>query len=590
MLEKLLQKATANAIYELYKAEIDPDTVQITETRPEFEGDMTIMVFPLTKYSRQTPEQTAQALGNYLQSQMTSIGGFGVIKGFLNIIMKGEYWLQTFSQIAANPDYGQETPKGRRVVVEYCSPNTNKPLHLGHLRNIFLGWSLSAILQKAGYDVHKVLIYNDRGIHICKSMVAWKRSFNGLTPETAHIKPDALVGDCYVEYGKIHMAEKRQLMDKGMADADAEQQTPIFLEAKEMLQQWENGQEEVRALWKTMNEWVYEGHNTTYNLLGADFEKRYYESDIYLGGKAIVEQGLQKGVFYRKENGAVAVDLTDCGLDEKILQRGDGTSIYITQDLFAAHLRYQDYNMDKSVYVVGNEQDYHFKVLKAIMQKLGYPFANDIYHLSYGMVDLPSGRMKSREGTVVDADDLLAETVADASTLIQEKGKTEGLSARQCQDLARQIGIAGLKYFILKVNPQKRMVFDPSEAIDLLGHTGPFIQYTNARTCALLRDYGQEIPTRFELQKLAPSERELIIAISQYPLVIANAAAKYDPSMVANYAYEVAKLFNKFYGECLILKESQANIRDFRVALSGITGRTLQSAMQLLGIEMPDKM
>lgn len=590
MTEQLLQKKVATAMRELYSAEIDSDTVQIGETRPEFDGDMTVMVFPLTKYSRQSPEQTAQNLGNYLQTHLADIDRFNVIKGFLNVSLKDQYWLQTFAQVAANEHYGQLPPKDQTIVVEYCSPNTNKPLHLGHLRNIFLGWSTSAILQMAGYKVHKVLINNDRGIHICKSMAAWKHAFNGLTPQAAGLKPDFLVGNCYVMYAKIHAEQKQALVAAGMSDEVAEQQTPIFLEVQEMLRQWEAGNSEVRALWKMMNDWVYEGHNVTYKTLGADFEKRYYESDTYLGGKAIVEQGLQKGVFYRKENGAVAVDLTADGLDEKILQRGDGTSIYITQDLAAADIRYNDYNMDKSLYVVANEQDYHFKVLKIIMQKLGYPFAKDIYHLSYGMVDLPTGRMKSREGTVVDADDLVAETVSEAAALIQEKGKTEGLSAEQCQNLARQIGIAGLKYFIIKVNPQKRMIFNPGEAIDLLGNTGPFIQYTNARTCALLRDFGQTLPLQFDLKKLANSERELVISICKYPLIISDAAAKYDPSLVANYAYEIAKLFNKFYSECLILKESNVEVRNFRISLSGVTGRILQSAMGLLGIEMPNKM
>lgn len=592
-----IQKMAAQAIGDLYGACPVLESIQVSPTDAHFEGDYTLMVFPFVKISKLSPEATGAAIGHFLQEQCKKntpenpfIERFNVVKGFLNLVLTDAVWLRVLKEIGADKQHGNLPISGKKIVVEYCSPNTNKPLHLGHVRNMLLGWSVSAILEKAGHEVHKVLIYNDRGVHICKSMVAWQHYANGATPQSTGKKSDLLVGDYYVKFDEIHRQQKAELIANGMVEKEAEQQTPIFKEVQEMLRQWENGNEQVRQIWKMMNDWVYEGHNVTYKTIGVDFEKRYYESETYLQGKRMVQEGLAKGVFYAKENGAIAVDLTDQKLDEKILARADGTSIYITQDLAAADIRYTDYQMDKSVYVVGNEQDYHFKVLKAIMQKLGYPFADDIFHLSYGMVDLPSGKMKSREGTVVDADELIAEMVELAQQHTDELGKTDGMNPTEAENLYRMLALGALKFFILKVSPQKRMVFDPNESIDFLGHTGPFIQYSHARIKSVLRKYGK--PPVFDVcrKQLLPSEKKLILKLNQYPLAVAEAAQQYAPSKIANYAYELAQAFNTFYGEAPILNNAEQSLNDFRVMLSFSVGRTLASAMNLLGIEMPDRM
>lgn len=597
--EQAIKQATIQAFQALYQTDISAEQLQVTATRREFEGDFTLMVFPLIKASRQSPEQTGEALGDYLVAHHPHIARFNVIKGFLNLQFSKDFWLATFNHIIQNADYGSLPTTGKCIVVEYCSPNTNKPLHLGHIRNMLLGWSVSAILQKAGNEVHKVLIYNDRGIHICKSMIAWQLYGNGETPESSGIKSDFLVGNYYVKFSQLHDTQKKELIAQGMPEKEAEQATPIFVAAQALLRQWENNDPETRRLWAMMNGWVYPGHNETYQQLGIDFEKRYYESETYLGGKQMVEMGLDKGVFYRKENGAIAVDLTADKLDEKILMRGDGTTIYITQDLAAADTRYRDYHMDKSIYVVGDEQNYHFKVLKAIMQRLGYPFANDIFHLSYGMVELPTGRMKSREGTKVDADDLIAEVIAAAQKHTEELGKTEGFAPEVAQNLYRILGLGALKFQLLKINPQKKILFNPEESIDFLGHTGPFIQYCHARIKSVGRKYkamtdasNPELiaPNIEPGTALHPAERALIVQLYQYPHTIQLAADAYDPATIADYAYQLAKMFNHFYAECSILNNEDPTLNRFRVVLSLTVARILQSAMGLLGIELPERM
>lgn len=605
--ELSIKQAVVTAFQTLYQTEVTSNLLQVSETRREFEGDYTLMVFPLIKLSKQSPEQTAEAIGAYLKENHAHIDAYNVIKGFLNLRFSQSFWLQTLQSISHNANYGTLPSTNKCVVVEYCSPNTNKPLHLGHIRNMLLGWSVSEILQKAGNKVHKVLIYNDRGIHICKSMIAWQQFGNGETPESSGRKGDFLVGDYYVKFAEICELQKKELLEKGIINAntpeqEAEQSTPIFKAAQEMLLKWEAKDPEVCQLWSMMNGWVYPGHNETYQKLGVDFEKRYYESETYLGGKQIVEKGLEKGVFYRKENGAVAVDLTANKLDEKILMRGDGTTIYITQDLATADMRYNDYNMDKSIYVVGDEQNYHFKVLKAIMQQLGYPFADDIFHLSYGMVDLPTGRMKSREGTKVDADDLIAEVIAAAQKHTEELGKTEGFTPEAAQNLYRILGLGALKFQILKINPQKRITFNPEESIDFLGHTGPFIQYCHARISSVWRKYisNSQQNTADIIAKnttlisnntqLNPIERALIVHLYKYAEAVQNAANQYDPAIIADYCYQLAKLFNHFYAECSILNNTDKHLNDFRATLSYIIARTLRSAMGLLGIELPERM
>ncbi|HLP20143.1 MAG TPA: arginine--tRNA ligase [Chitinophagales bacterium] len=590
-LEQTLKQSTADIFKEEYGVDVPLDTVTINITKKEHEGDYTIVVFPLTKVSKKSPEQTAELLGAKLQEKSGIVGKFNVIKGFLNLSLTDAYWTNKLKEISGNAAYGTFPANHKKVVLEYCGPNTNKPLHIGHLRNVFLGFSMAEILKAAGYDVTKVNIYNDRGIAICKSMIAYTKFGNGATPQSTGIKGDHFVGDWYVTWNTKAKEELQTLTGlKGEFDED-QKMTSLFKETQEMLLKWEAGDPEVVALWEKMNSWVYEGFQQSFNLLGIDFQKDYYESKTYMLGKNIVEEGLQKNVFKKRADGAVIVDLTPDGLDEKVLLRPDGTSIYITQDLATAELRYKDFGMDKMIYVVANEQDYHFKVLKLALQKLGKKWADGIYHLSYALVESPTGRFKSREGKTADADDLAGEVLRIAEEKTKELGKIEGFTEEQAQQLYKTIGLGALKYFVLRVNPYKKIIFNPEESIDFHGQTGPFIQYTHARVCAIMRKAGDVAITGFEnLATLAPVERELVIHISEYENTIRSAADKYDPSEVASYVYTLAKLYNKFYHELPILNAATDAEKNFRIGLSKQTGIMLKKAMKLLGIDVPEKM
>ena len=582
---------TKQAVRELYHAEIPETQLTVQETRKEFEGQLTIVVFPITRFSRKSPEATGDEIGAYLQERMTELAAFNTIKGFLNLSLSDAYWITLFTTQVTRESFGVFPSSGRKLMVEYSSPNTNKPLHLGHIRNNLLGYSVAEILKAYGYSVIKANLVNDRGIHICKSMLAWQRWGNGETPESSGLKGDHLVGKYYVLFDKAYKQEIDELKAQGIGEEEAKKQAPVIREAQQMLQRWEAGDEEVIALWKTMNGWVYAGFEQTYGRLGVDFDKYYYESDTYLLGKDLIEEGLEKGVFFRKADNSVWIDLTEEGLDEKLVLRGDGTSVYITQDLGTAQLKYDDFGMDESIYVVGNEQDYHFKVLFSILEKLGKPWAAGLFHLSYGMVDLPSGKMKSREGTVVDADDLMDEMVETAKKRTEELGKTEGLSEAEKDHLYHIIGMGALKYFLLKVEPKKRLLFDPNESIDFQGHTGPFIQYTHARIKSVLAKGGY---TPGALSATPPvltsSERDLIQLLGNYPATIAAAAREFSPAHLANYCYELAKQYNKFYHEESILKAADGQLRDFRLGLSAATARVIARGMELLGIEVPERM
>jgi len=582
---------TKQAVRELYHAEIPETQLTVQETRKEFEGQLTIVVFPITRFSRKSPEATGDEIGAYLQERMTELAAFNTIKGFLNLSLSDAYWITLFTTQVTRESFGVFPSSGRKLMVEYSSPNTNKPLHLGHIRNNLLGYSVAEILKAYGYSVIKANLVNDRGIHICKSMLAWQRWGNGETPESSGLKGDHLVGKYYVLFDKAYKQEIDELKAQGIREEDAKKQAPIIREAQQMLQRWEAGDEEVIALWKTMNGWVYAGFEQTYGRLGVDFDKYYYESDTYLLGKDLIEEGLEKGVFFRKADNSVWIDLTEEGLDEKLVLRGDGTSVYITQDLGTAQLKYDDFGMDESIYVVGNEQDYHFKVLFSILEKLGKPWAAGLFHLSYGMVDLPSGKMKSREGTVVDADDLMDEMVETAKKRTEELGKTEGLSEAEKDHLYHIIGMGALKYFLLKVEPKKRLLFDPNESIDFQGHTGPFIQYTHARIKSVLAKGGYTPGTLSATPPvLTSSERDLIQLLGNYPATIAAAAREFSPAHLANYCYELAKQYNKFYHEESILKAADGQLRDFRLGLSAATARVVARGMELLGIEVPERM
>ena len=582
---------TKQAVRELYHAEIPETQLTVQETRKEFEGQLTIVVFPITRFSRKSPEATGDEIGAYLQERMTELAAFNTIKGFLNLSLSDAYWITLFTTQVTRESFGVFPSSGRKLMVEYSSPNTNKPLHLGHIRNNLLGYSVAEILKAYGYSVIKANLVNDRGIHICKSMLAWQRWGNGETPESSGLKGDHLVGKYYVLFDKAYKQEIDELKAQGIREEDAKKQAPIIREAQQMLQRWEAGDEEVIALWKTMNGWVYAGFEQTYGRLGVDFDKYYYESDTYLLGKDLIEEGLEKGVFFRKADNSVWIDLTEEGLDEKLVLRGDGTSVYITQDLGTAQLKYDDFGMDESIYVVGNEQDYHFKVLFSILEKLGKPWAAGLFHLSYGMVDLPSGKMKSREGTVVDADDLMDEMVETAKKRTEELGKTEGLSEAEKDHLYHIIGMGALKYFLLKVEPKKRLLFDPNESIDFQGHTGPFIQYTHARIKSVLAKGGYTPGTLSATPPvLTSSERDLIQLLGNYPATIAAAAREFSPAHLANYCYELAKQYNKFYHEESILKAADGQLRDFRLGLSAATARVIARGMELLGIEVPERM
>lgn len=590
-LENNLLKHTEEAIKSLFDATAAPSQLVFQETRKEFEGQVTLVVFPITRLSKKSPEQTAQAIGEYLEKHVEEVISFNVIKGFLNLTIKDSYWSELLINNIADDVFGTFAKKDTTVMVEYSSPNTNKPLHLGHIRNNLLGYSVAEILKAYGYHVIKANLINDRGIHICKSMLAWQKEGNGETPESTGLKGDHLVGKYYVIFDKRYKEQIRDLTAQGMSEEEAEKKAPWILEAQDMLRRWEAGDQEVLDLWNKMNGWVYKGFDATYTRMGVDFEVNYYESKTYLLGKKLVEEGLASEVFFKKEDGSVWVDLSDEGLDEKLLLRGDGTSVYMTQDLGTAQLKYDDYNLDQSVYVVGNEQDYHFKVLFSILKKLGKSWASGLHHLSYGMVDLPSGKMKSREGTVVDADDLMDQMFSTAETRTEELGKTDGLDQNEKDSLYELIGQGALKYFLLKVEPKKRLLFNPEESIDFQGHTGPFIQYTHARICSILRKaQDEDFRSVAPLESLNDSERELVQMLNNYPKVIEQAAQEMSPAHVANYIFELAKLYNKFYHEESILKAEDKNIKGFRLLLSKATAQIIKKAMSLLGIAVPERM
>ena len=589
-LDKIISQAVSRAVAELYAVEVSAESIVPQATRKEFEGNLTVVVFPFLKASRKSPEATATELGEWLVANEAAVEKFNVVKGFLNISIKSDFWIDVLNDVANADDFGIKpvTDESQLVMVEYSSPNTNKPLHLGHVRNNLLGYSLSLILKANGYKVVKTNIVNDRGIHICKSMLAWQKWGDGITPEKAGKKGDHLIGDFYVEFDKHYKAELKALKESGLSDEEAEKQSTLMQEAREMLRKWEQNDPEIRGLWKTMNEWVYAGFDDTYKRMGVDFDKIYYESDTYLEGKDLVLGGIEKGIMYRKEDNSVWADLTADGLDHKLLLRGDGTSVYMTQDIGTAKLRYQDYPIDKMVYVVGNEQNYHFQVLALLLDKLGFKWGKDLVHFSYGMVELPHGKMKSREGTVVDADDLMDEMINSAAEASAERMKD--IPADEAAEIARVIGLGALKYFLLKVDPRKNMMFNPQESIDFNGNTGPFIQYTYARIQSVLRR-AQEQAAALTV-KPVPSEKEitLIQKIADFPSVVEDAGRNYSPAVIANYCYDLAKEYNQFYHDYPILKEEDENVRAMRLLLSSVTAQTLKSAVALLGMEMPNRM
>lgn len=592
-MEEIISAAVISAVRELYGLEVKE--VQLQKTRAEFAGDVTVVVFPFVKAARKAPEMVGQELGERLKSVSPLISDFNVVKGFLNISINRSYWLDVLTAIDANDDFGhvRATEDSPLMMIEYSSPNTNKPLHLGHIRNNLLGYSISQIQKANGWRVIKTNIVNDRGIHICKSMLAWLRYGNGETPASSGMKGDHLVGKYYVEFDKHYRAEVKELMGKGMSEEDAKRQAPLMVEAQSMLLKWEQNDPEVRKLWAEMNEWVYAGFDETYKRLGVDFDRIYYESQTYLEGKAKVEEGLAKGVFYRRPDGSVWADLTKDGLDEKLLLRQDGTSVYMTQDIGTAKLRYQDYPISKMVYVVGNEQNYHFQVLSILLDRLGFEWGKELVHFSYGMVELPEGKMKSREGTVVDADDLMDEMIEQARETSAELGKLDGLTDEESADINRMVGLGALKYFILKVDPRKNMMFNPKESIDFNGNTGPFIQYTNARINSLLRkaaEQGIELKDIDRTIELTDRETSLIQNLNNYPNVVRQAGQEFSPALLANYAYDLVKEYNQFYQASSVLKEEDTGVRNMRLVLSRNVSKIVTSAMALLGIEMPSKM
>lgn len=591
-LEILLVKPILAAVKELFGADLPENQVNFQTTRKEFEGDITLVVFPMVRFAKKSPEQTAEVVGNYLVENIEFVEKFNVVKGFLNMVISESYWLDTYAKAFQADDFGrvEATEKDPQIVVEYSSPNTNKPLHLGHVRNNLLGYSVAEIIKASGKRVKKVQIINDRGIHICKSMLAWKLFGEGETPESTGIKGDHLVGKYYVRFDQEYKKEIAALLSEGKTEDEAKKEAPLLVEAQNMLRLWEAKDEEVIALWEMMNQWVYDGFDSTYTRMGVDFDKHYYESDTYLLGKKYIDSGLEKGIFYKKEDGSVWVDLTDEKLDHKLLLRGDGTSVYMTQDIGTAIQRYLDFYFNKMVYTVGNEQDYHFNVLFKILNRLGYSWAKDCHHLSYGMVDLPSGKMKSREGTVVDADDLMQEMVSTAKTISEDLGKLEGFTEDELASIYELIGMGALKYFILKVDPKKRMLFDPTESIDFNGHTGPFIQYTHARICSLKRRAEDLKMATSPESALHPKEKELLKVLLRYPEVIQEAAADYSPAVIANYTYDLVKEYNQFYQQVPIFGVDSEQDKAFRIGLSGLVGNTIASAMKLLGITVPERM
>ena len=626
-IETFISDAVRRTVETLY-GPLEGEELQIQKTRKEFEGDYTLVTFPLLRRSRKSPEATATEIGTYMTANVPEIKAFNVIKGFLNLSLDASFWAARFAEVATDEKFGKAPSSGRTVMIEYSSPNTNKPLHLGHIRNNLLGYSVAQILEANGHEVIKANLVNDRGIHICKSMLAWKLYGNGETPASSGMKGDHLVGKYYVEFDKHYKAQIKELIAAGRSEEEAKKSAPVMLQAQEMLRKWETGDPEVRALWEMMNGWVYEGFDVTYKALGVDFDKVYYESQTYLLGKSLVEEGLKKGVFYRRDDNSVWIDLTGDGLDEKLLLRGDGTSVYMTQDLGTAFRRFEDDKLDDMIYVVGNEQNYHFQVLKLVLKKLGYAdWSDHITHLSYGMVELPEGKMKSREGTVVDADDLIADMVATAREMSAELGKLDGCSEEEADAVSTMVGLGALKYFILKVDPKKTMLFDPRESIDFNGNTGPFIQYTHARICSILRKAGIDtelsISDRSEQQqtaqdtsieklkkllkdlniktestcwadeigpRLLPEEIDLVKTLTEYPATVKAAGDNFAPSIIGAYVYELAKQFNGYYHDHSILKEENPDIRCLRLLLAAQVARVIRLGMSLLGIDVPERM
>ena len=594
MIEQKLVQSIVEAIQALYGTAVEPAQVQLQKTKKEFEGHLTLVVFPFLRTSRKGPEQTAQEIGEYLAAHEPMVQAFNVIKGFLNITIAASAWVELLSTIDADARYGLQTPTENSplVMIEYSSPNTNKPLHLGHVRNNLLGYALANIMEANGNRVVKTNIVNDRGIHICKSMLAWQKYGEGETPESSGKKGDHLIGDYYVAFDKHYKAEVAEIMEReGGTKEEAEAKSPLMAEAREMLVKWEAGDPEVRGLWQMMNEWVYAGFDETYKMMGVDFDKIYYESQTYLEGKEKVMEGLNKGFFFRKEDGSVWADLTGEGLDHKLLLRSDGTSVYMTQDIGTAKLRFQDYPINKMIYVVGNEQNYHFQVLSILLDKLGFDWGKDLVHFSYGMVELPEGKMKSREGTVVDADDLMAEMIATARETSKELGKLDGLTAEEAEDIARIVGLGALKYFILKVDARKNMTFNPKESIDFNGNTGPFIQYTYARIQSILRKAADMELSIFNSQfSINEKEMALIQKLAEFPVVVKEAGVSYTPSVIANYVYDLVKEFNQFYHDYSILREEDEAVKRFRLVLSANVAKVVRLGMGVLGIEVPDRM
>lgn len=596
VIEQQIAGSVIAGIKELYGAEVTPAQVQLQKTKKEFKGHLTLVVFPFLRMSKKAPEQTAQEIGEYLVKNEPAVAEYNVIKGFLNLTVACSCWIDLLNNIQADKNYGivPVAENAPLVMIEYSSPNTNKPLHLGHVRNNLLGYSLSRIMAANGNKVIKTNIVNDRGIHICKSMLAWQKWGNGATPESTGKKGDHLIGDFYVLFSNKLKEETAALEAKGMTKEEAEAASPLMQEAREMLRKWEAGDEEVRALWKMMNDWVYAGFDETYKMLGVDFDKIYYESNTYLEGKKKVLEGLEKGIFYRREDGSVWADLQNEGLDEKLLLRQDGTSVYMTQDIGTAKLRFDDFPINKMIYVVGNEQNYHFQVLSILLDKLGFEFGKGLVHFSYGMVELPEGKMKSREGTVVDADDLMEEMINTAREISQELGKLDGLSKEEAEDIARMVGLGSLKYFILKVDPRKNMTFNPKESIDFNGNTGPFIQYTYARICSVLRKAAEQgialpevLPTDFEI---SDKEEGLIQMVANFAQVVKEAGETYSPACIANYTYDLVKEYNQFYHDFSILCESDEKLKVFRLVLSANVAKVVKEGMALLGIEVPERM
>ncbi|MDP4266092.1 MAG: arginine--tRNA ligase [Bacteroidota bacterium] len=595
-IEEMLGRVTAEAIKELYGVNVERNVLSIQKTNKDFSGDFTLVVFPLTRISKKSPEVTGKEIGEYIKNKLKYIREFNVVKGFLNFETEKTYWVEFLKEAYGKEEYGLIKPQSdsKTVIVEFSSPNTNKPLHLGHIRNNLLGYSLSKILSANGYNVRMVNLVNDRGIHICKSMLAWEKWGNGETPESSGMKGDHLVGKYYVLFEKYYRQQVQDLIEKGYSKEEAEKNAPLIKEVREMLQKWEKGNEHVVILWGKLNSWVYDGFDVTYKELGISFDKIYYESGTYLSGKTLIEEGLEKGAFIRREDGSVWVDLTNEGLDEKLLLRSDGTSVYMTQDIGTAQLRFEEYNPYKMIYVVGNEQDYHFNVLKLVLlKKLQKEWAENIYHLSYGMVELPEGKMKSREGTVVDADDLMNVMRDTARKASEELGKAENLTEEEALKLYKTIGLGALKYFILKVDPKKKMLFNPQESIELNGNTGPFIQYTYARIKSLLKkasENGISWNKESAITEINQEEKDILKLLHEYPVVIKESGETYNPALIANYIYELVKSYNHFYQEIPVIKELNYDIACYRLKLSELTGRVIRSAMSLLGIDLPERM